>query len=176
MKPKLIIMTGNIASGKTTWIRNFMQDKSCTELAPRESYMVVSLDAIRSMFGAGENVWDKNLEPIVKSIGLNIMMALMAKNRNIIVDETNMQLGDRARWLDVTNWHNRIGYDYHTISAIMPYVNRHESLNRRMDGQKLAWGFNREKWDEIWSRKDDIYVEPKHSEGFNEIWRLQNIT
>jgi len=164
-KPKLIIMVGNIASGKTTWIKSL--------LVANPTYRVVSLDAIRRMFGGGKYAYDLTLEPLIESIGLAIIMKLMAKGINIVMDETNETLGERARWLNVTNWHNRIGYDYQTIAAVMPFVDRHESLDRRMKGRDLAWGFDRQVWDTVWSRKDDLYIKPKHSEGFDEIWEAQ---
>jgi len=61
MKLTALIMVGNVASGKTTWIKNFLatqkdlvaEGKSCP-------WAVVSKDAIRRMIGGGEYVYDEN--------------------------------------------------------------------------------------------------------------------
>lgn len=170
MKPKLIIMVGNIASGKSTWIRRVLD----TNLFNDDKYIVVSKDAIRRMIGAGKYVFNEKLEPAIHTSAIDMVANFMRLDINIIIDETNMDKATREILLILTTkFRPALGYEYHTIAAVVPYLERGSSLDRRMAGKELAWGHCRKVWAEVWDRKNTAYEEPKRSEGFDEIWKIQ---
>ena len=47
---KIIVLVGNIGSGKTTWIKKFLKKT-------KGKYVVVSRDAIRYMMGGGKYIF-----------------------------------------------------------------------------------------------------------------------
>jgi hypothetical protein len=159
-------MVGNIATGKTSWIKKYLARQQAG------STVVISKDAIRRMIGGGEYIYDESLEPIIHRLTIDMTLRFMTHNKNVIYDETNESIEIRSPWLWLTKHKNRIGYDYHTVAAIMPKVEMDVSLNRRMAESPYTWGCGRDVWEMVWKRKDGLYQEPKRSEGFDEIWNL----
>lgn len=166
MNPELIIMVGNIASGKSTWIKRFLASDA------GRSYIAVSKDALRIMMGGGNYNFDENLEPLIHAITIETIMILMAEGRNIIYDETNMDVGSRQQILLLTKkFNHNLGYDYHIKAVVMPKLIKFASLLRKF--HFIARNPNQEQdlevWEKVWERKDKLFVTPTFDEGFDNI-------
>lgn len=168
LKPKLIIMVGNIASGKTTWIKQFLSEDNSDE----GKWVVLSKDDLRRMLGAGSYLWDEQLEPIIHTSFIDILGNFMQQNINVILDETNMGKETRDLYLDFTKYRVSHGYDYKTIAVIMPKISREKAIQRRCRNKDSAWGFSASIWRNVWERKQDKFEMPTKEEGFDEIWEI----
>lgn len=163
MNPELIIMVGNIASGKSTYIEKFLVEQDEQD----KQYLVVSKDAIRRMFGGGGYLFDEKLESLVHDCIIEIIRNLMYAKANIIIDETNMRIATRLPFIKLAD-----SFFYDKIALIVPEVSLEESLKRRCGDADSAWGYSKEVWAEVWNRKKNNYEEPTEEEGFNKIIRI----
>lgn len=162
MSRKLIILVGNVASGKTTWIKEYL--KYAKKI--NETTIVLSKDAIRRMMGAGDYVWDKSLESTVHDCLIEMMRMFMFTKINIIYDETNMRKTTRSNYLHMANL---LGYE--AIAVLMHHITLDETIRRRCQNKDSAWGFSKEVWSKVYKRKNRAFDEPTVDEGFKEIWR-----
>jgi len=150
---KLILVVGNIGSGKSTYIKT------------RNDCIVVSRDSLRYMFGNGSYIFDKKLEPAVHAGTVTIVEELMQSGVNIILDEVNVSKRLRFYYVNLANQ-----YGYTKEAIILPKLDKETSLNRRM--QNPHGHPNREKWAEVWDMFDKLYEEPIKEEGFDVVVRL----
>ena len=75
---KMLILSGIPASGKTTWAREFIQDKS--------DWIIVNRDSIRNMFGI---YWLPDREQLVTDSEFAMIDLGFRHGFNVIVDDTN---------------------------------------------------------------------------------------
>lgn len=148
--PNLIMLVGNIGSGKSTFVK---------ELTKR-GYIVVSRDALRIMVGGGKYVFDVDLEPEIFRIERYALRVLSDFGHNIVIDETNMSLTIRGRHLDCIK-----DKGYRKIAIIMPKLSKEESITRRLEDNHGDNG--RQVWGDVWDRFDKIYTAPTKEEGFD---------
>lgn len=164
VKPKLLIMVGNIVSGKFTWIKKFL------ELDRGKDFVVVSKDDLRRMIGAGRYVFDEKLEPIIHSCFIDILGNFMSKGINIICDETNMDKDTRSGFLHLAH-----GYKYEAIAVVI-FNPSEEEIKKRIALREghLEWAAtSKEIWMEIWKRKQALYQELTKEEEFNSICKIK---
>ena len=150
--PNLIMMVGNIGSGKSTLVKQLT----------KQGYMVISRDALRYMFGGGEYLFDVDLEPEVFKLEKYALKLLSDFTYDIIIDETNMSAIGRKRYFDIVK-----DQGYTKTAIVMPKFSKIESVERRMEanhgnGTAIVWG-------EVWERFNNVYVEPTKNEGFDKI-------
>ena len=150
--PKLIMMVGNIGSGKSTLVKHLTS----------KGYIAISMDALRYMVGGGEYLFDEDLEPSIFRIEKHALRELSDSGYDIILDETNVSLAIRE--------HHRACVEekgYEIIAIVMPRLSKETSVKRRM---QQSHGYDGpEVWGEVWERFDKKYVEPTIAEGFNKI-------
>jgi len=159
LNPRLIIMVGNIVSGKTTWIKQ-------NRVVERE-YVVLSKDAIRRMLGAGTYIYDEKLEPVIHESLISMLHHFMRQNINIILDETNMNRDTRNQYLFLTKNCSSLGYDYETTAIVVQNPSKEEVLERIIRRRnKLEWARTPpEVWMEVWERKQSKFEMPTKEEG-----------
>lgn len=121
--PELIMMVGAPATGKTTMIRQLLNDN------PEKDYVVLSTDDIFMLLGAEKGLtYDQAFNTIsfkkVNSKFFNDLRQAINNDRNIIIDQTNMSKKSRARKL------NLLSKKYKKIAYVFQ-VDR-EELNRRL--------------------------------------------
>jgi predicted kinase len=80
--PRLIMLKGLPASGKTTWAKEFI---AC---GPKNSAKRVNKDDLRDMLDNGE--WSKGNEEMVLAIRNYIIMKALANGKHVVVDDTNL--------------------------------------------------------------------------------------
>ena len=149
---KLMILVGNVGSGKTT----------LTQELVKLGYNVISRDALRYMIGGGKYVFDPVTEKIIKKIALSMLRQMVQKKLDILIDATNMSVFQREEMLAIANKVN-----YNTIAYVLPKLSKKESINRKLLNN---YGDTSKKvWDEIWDNFNNMYQEPTHEEGFDKI-------
>ena len=73
-------MVGNVGSGKTTWIKQYLQNKNEIQLTT----FVVSKDDIRKMLSGGGYVFDELLEPAIDTWDKHMISTLLNLGKNVI--------------------------------------------------------------------------------------------
>ena len=129
---KLIIMCGLIGSGKTTWIKEYLQEHPDT--------LVISKDDIRRMLHGGEYIYDSELEVRVQFIVDDTLAELNHLSRDIILDECHLERVDRL--LSGMDTENR----FTTIVYFTPKDKKFH-VDRRMTN---SYGVSRAKWEEVY--------------------------
>jgi len=157
-KPEIVILVGNIGSGKTTLINKILKKGF--------SHVVISRDDLRYMIGAGRYRFDRRIEPIIWKSEEDLVKNFMIAKENIIVDEVGISKLLRKRYIKLAK---KFGY---TITVIeMPKYSKRVCVNRRMknphqqDDKKL--------WESIWEKFDNWYEKPTKKEGINKIIRIK---
>lgn len=152
---KILIMVGNIGSGKTTWIKKFLKKT-------KEKYVVMSRDDIRYMIGGGTYVFDLELEPAVWESEKQIIKTFMKLGINIIVDEVGVSPKMRKRYIKLANQ-----FKYKKYVIKLPYLSQRISVNRRMKNPHQQP--NRKLWEDVWTKFDKVYDYPNKKEGFHQV-------
>ena len=155
--PKLIILVGNIGSGKSTL---------CSEYAQKR-YIIISRDALRYMIGNGRYRFDLKIESAVWSSELHIVEEFMRLGVNLVIDEVGLTRRMRSRYLVLAKL-----YQYDSVAIILPSLSMKQSVDRRMKdphGQP-----DRKLWEDVWLRFDSVYEEPTCKEGFKQVIRKRH--
>lgn len=155
MNKELIILVGNIGSGKTT---------ICKKLV-KEGNVIVSRDDMRYSLGAGDYLFNEKTEIAIELAINNLVETLCLMNFNIVIDETNMTKKDRQYYITVGK-----NFGYNITAMILPKLSKKESVERRL--QNNHGDTPKSIWKEVWKRKNKEYEEPTEVEGFNQIIKL----
>jgi len=140
MTKELIILVGNIGSGKTT---------TCKELV-KKGYIVVSRDALRYMMGSGQYVFNPEIEQAIAQSAYQIVENFMdADVKKVVVDEVNINWNLRDRYLCLAD-----EYGYKKTAIVMPYLNKKESVARRMKDPHGQ--FDKKVWEGVYDRFDKM--------------------
>ena len=152
-KPKkLIILVGNIGSGKSTITKRYI----------KEGFICVSRDGLRYMIGGGQYIFNENLEPIVWDTELYIFKQLLKKGVNIIVDGAEINRSIRERYIHLAKQ-----YGYIIEALVLPKLSRSKCVKNRMKnphGQP-----DPQLWKQVWNRFHKMYEKPKFDEGIDLI-------
>ena len=152
---ELIILIGNIGSGKTT----------VTKKLAKEGYVVVSRDAFRYMLGGGNYIFKPELEPIVHGMNIDCLIRCLQAGLDVVIDETNVSRSMRKRYTELGK-----DYGYKIITIEMPRLSMRTCVSRRMKdphGQP-----DRKLWEGVWKKFDERYQYPTYTEGFDNILKL----
>lgn len=156
MKTKhLIILVGNIGSGKTTYVKKYQE----------QGYIVISRDSLRYGIGGGKYIFNLNYENIIWATELDMFNKFLELEENIIIDEIGLNRKIRRRYI---SYAIKKGYNITVIE--MPKFSMEESVDRRMTnphGQD-----DRELWNGIWKNFNEMYEEPNLNEGIDQIIKV----
>lgn len=154
---KLIILVGNIGSGKSTISRKFY----------KQGFLVVNADTIRTMLGGGEYVFDFGLEDkFVHKVVEFAIDKLFELKKDFLVDETMVKRKYRTSLIKKAKDHG-----YEVIGVVMPNWGKDVQVDRRMASEPR--GYTRESWADVWEKIDKAYEEPLQEEGFDLIVNLR---
>ena len=152
VKPKMIILVGNIGSGKSTYCKHLV----------KKGYKILSRDALRYMIGNGKYTFNLDIEPALRDAFNHLVERFCKHGVKIVIDETNVSVESRMDYL-ASGW----CYDYSVEAHLLPPVCKEISVDRRManpHGQN-----DRAVWESVYEKFDSIYEEPTLEEGFDAI-------
>jgi predicted kinase len=154
-KQELIMMVGNIGSGKSTLTKQYVE----------KGYIVISRDSLRYMLGGGKYIFDCCLETHIKKGVILLLQEFLKSGRNIIWDETNMSSKTRKPIILLCK-----KYNYNISAVIFPILPMKVCVKRRMSCPH--GNFTEAVWKRVWTMFDSIYEEPTKKEGFDKIiWK-----
>lgn len=155
MNKNLIILIGNIGSGKSTYAKRYQ----------KLGYIVIARDQLRYAIGGGNYIFNKFYEPIIWRTELDFYKRFIDIRRNIIVDEVGINKKMRKRYI---RYAKKRGYK---ITAIeMPKFCMGEAVNRRMINPHGQYDYKL--WCQVWANFDGLYEEPSRKEGFGRIIKV----
>ena len=150
-----VVLVGNIGSGKSTFARGLIE----------AGYIAVSRDQVRYALGEGQYIFKPEYESAVHSINMCMFRQFMALETNILVDETNVSVVCRENYVWAAK--NR---GYKVIAVELPRYDKEESIKRRMASNHGK--FDRNVWENVWTRFDSRYVSPTVAEGFDAVIKI----
>jgi len=156
IKPEIVLLVGNIGSGKTTLVKRI--------LSKGFSHVVISRDALRYMIGAGRYRFDSNIESAIWDSELNIVKNFMNLKQNLLIDEVGLSKSMRKRYIDLAKQ-----FDYDVTVIELPKFSKRVSVNHRMKDPHQCP--DRKLWEGVWEKFDKLYERPTKSEGFAKIIR-----
>ncbi len=156
-KPKegrmnLYILVGNISTGKSTFVKHFLQR--------HPKVVCISRDALRYMIGGGEYIFNENLEWSIFDAELYIIESFMKSGLDVIIDEVSISKKMRAAYINLAK-----GYNYSTIALIIPKISKQLCVDRRMKDSDR--GTPREVWEDVWDKFNNQFETPTIEEGFD---------
>lgn len=155
MEKNLVILIGNIGSGKTTFSKALID----------AGYISVSRDQIRYAIGNGKYTFEPEYEGAVHDITMCMFYKFMALEKNLIIDETNVTAAGRENFI----WSAK-NRGYKVIAVEMPKYSREESVQRRLAANHGQFGT--EVWEMVYNRFSGRYAAPTIEEGFDAIVSL----
>jgi len=160
MISKLLILVGNIGSGKSTFAKDFCK---------KNNYICISRDSLRSMIGVGEYIFNTSYEPYLKKAMLELVERFMRGRFNIVIDEVNISRSSRAPLLALAR-----SFAYQPVAYVLPELHKEESVARRLSANH--GDERKETWDMIWERFNESYEYPTEEEGFCHVRMLKGDT
>jgi predicted kinase len=148
---KLIILVGNVGSGKSTVAKKYID----------RGFVCISRDGLRYSIGGGKYIFNPFYESTIWDTELFMLRSFMEKGVNLIVDEVGIDKKMRKRYIKCAK-----EYDYRVTAIIMPKLSVEESIKQRMNNPR---GFHEKIWERVWNEFDAAYEEPEKHEGFDEI-------
>lgn len=162
--PKLIMLVGIPASGKSTWTEQFLAKHDNAE-----SWVSVSSDAFIDKYAADKGItYDEAFNAVPFKTFDSQYRALfrqsLNKKNNIILDRTHVSPNSRRKML------SQIPKEYEVV-AVAFELDRDE-INRRLEARRIATG----KYipASVIDNMVDNYVRPSTSEGFSNVQLITN--
>lgn len=149
----LIVLVGNIASGKTTLAKEYVD----------KGYVCITRDGLRYSIGCGNYIFNLKYEPVVFKTELFLLEEFMKLGINIIIDEVGINNSHRARYLALATY-----YKYKTTAMILPEITKEEALRRRAK-QNTHGNQSTKVWDKVWDKFNAAYHRPSKEEGFDRV-------
>jgi len=154
MNNHLIILTGNIGTGKSTLAKEYV----------KKGYYVISRDALRYMIGGGNYRFEEENEPLIHESEIAILEAYMCSVMPIIVDEVGINKLSRRKYIALAKF-----YNYKITVIVLPKISLKETLRRKL---KVTHGQGSNVWTMVYNKFKKQYEKPTIKEGIDEIiWR-----
>jgi predicted kinase len=153
---QLIIMVGNIGTGKSTYAKKYQ----------KQDYIIISRDQLRYAIGNGQYVYNKTYEPIIWKSELYFFKRFVDAGANIVIDGANITKLIRRRYISYAKKE-----DYNITIIEMPRLIIDEAVKNRM---KDPHGQPDERlWSKIWNKFESLYETPTIGEGVNKVIQLE---
>ena len=153
MTKELIILVGNIGSGKSTFTKKVQENRQ---------YVVISRDSLRYGIGGGNYVFNLEYESIIWDTELFLFRSFVRQEVPIIIDEVGVTKEMRKRYINFAKLHG-----YFIQAVILPRISMEECVDRRMNDPHGQ--YDRKLWEKLWSKFNSMYEEPTLAEGFDRI-------
>ena len=155
MNKELIILVGNIGSGKSTLTKKYQ----------KKGYVVIARDWLRKAIGGGEYIFNIEYEPIIFKTEIELYKKFLLLEKNIIIDEVGITKSLRGRYITLAK-----KYNYKITCIVLPKLSKNLSVKRRLQDNHGDTG--KGIWEEIWERFNQSYQKPSIKEGFDKIVKL----
>ena len=149
---ELILIVGNIGSGKTTIAMKYQ----------KKGHVIISRDTLRYGIGGGKYIFNKEYEPLILDIAHTMAKKFIKLGVNLIIDEVNVAQEWRDFYINLAK-----KYGYKVTCILMPRLNQKDSVDRRM--KNPHGNFPRELWEKIWTNFYTKYKTPSIEEGIDVI-------
>ena len=156
MSKKLIIIIGNIGSGKSTY----------TERYQKKDYVIIARDSFRYGLGGGKYVFNYEYEPIVWKTELYMFRKFVEAGVNIVIDEVGLSKNMRKRYIPYAKKNG-----YKIIAIEMPRFSMDEAVSRRMTNPHGQSDIKL--WEQVWTKFNSMYEVPSKDEGIDEIIKVK---
>lgn len=158
MTPKIYVLVGMIASGKSTYCKN----------AAKSGQVIMNDDAIVNMLHADDyTLYDKKLKILYKSIENNIISLGLCMGRTVVIDRgLNVSKSARQRWIAIAR-----SFDVPCEAIIFPKVDNAVHARRRFES--ASRGHSYDYWLKVATEHDKQYEEPASVEGFDKVHHIQ---
>jgi len=150
----LVMLIGNIASGKSTMAKRF--DKA--------GYLCVSSDSIRYMFHPNEYIFGADQEYAVHTTEVSAVRSIMELGFNVCVDDAGSSIKDRREWMIELAKQN----GYKVIAVKMPNLAKHVSVRRRLKSNHGK--YDKKRWEQVYDMFQKTNCPPTIKEGFYGIY------
>lgn len=153
MKPKIHVLIGMIASGKSTYCQS----------AAKAGILSMNDDAIvQLLHGSDYSLYDKNLKILYKSIETSIVSLCLCQGKIVAIDRgVNISVASRKRWIAIAH-----SYDVPCEAIVFPKDTPEVHAARRAkDGR----GHDYDYWLWVATRHNSSYNVPSLDEGFDKI-------
>jgi len=143
---KAFILVGYPGSGKSTW-------------AKERSAVIINRDSLRTMI-YGKYSFKTEDELLIREMSESCAWAAMNHSRDIIIDDTNLTIGTRAKWIESFK---RMDY---RVTFVYFQTDMETCISRRgVEGK----GFSEEYWRKIINGMSTIFTSPSVKEGADEL-------
>ncbi len=149
---KLILMVGNIGSGKS-FLASKLAKKGC---------VVVNMDNIQQNLAGGEyGLYDFAKRDIYYAIETSAIETALKQGFEVVVDRTNMDKKTRKRYIELGKKYTDkiVCYDYGAGSQ--------QELKRRLENSQ---GVPNSQWSEVFNMMRKKYERPDLVEGFSNVY------
>ena len=157
---KLILMVGNIGTGKTTTASEFMSNS--------RDILCVSDDDLALMLNAGyygPDIWTDKHWPLYSKLKRGIAREALQHGFDIIIDGTHMSVSRRKDFIDIAK-----EFDASIIVYLHTYPN---GLERRLAEPRTST--SPEVWVKVYKDLEQIYERPSLDEGIDSIIEVKGI-
>jgi len=154
MMPKLQVLVGMIASGKSTYCKN----------AARAGALCVNDDAIVNMLhGDDYTLYDKALKVLYKTVENQVIGTALALGRTVIVDRgLNVSVTGRKRWLALAR-------SFDVPCEALLFKNEGPSVHARRRADNDLRGHDYAYWLKVANTHNALFIAPSLEEGFEAI-------
>ncbi len=152
----LIILIGNIGSGKSTYISKYQ----------KKGYVTIVRDQLRYAIGGGQYIFNYDYEPIVWKTELYMFKKFIDLGTAVIIDEVGVTKQMRKRYIPYAKKNG-----YKIIAIEMPRFGMNEAVTRRMTNPHGQPDWNL--WNQVWTKFERMYEEPNKREGFDKIIKVK---
>lgn len=157
------ILIGLPGSGKSTWASEKTEDDETGAL-------IVCRDDLRTMFNPNYGV-TKSIEPIVMKTAEYAIHQVLLKDKDLIIDETNITIKRRKSWINHVKaiWMATIATSLRVSDPIIHFIDFSDitdTLDRRMNESR---GLTRQKWGSV-IRGMKKSLQPVDSSEEYDVW------
>ena len=154
MNNKIFMLIGNIASGKSTWCKQFKSTHLET--------IIINDDAVVELIEGDEHGYSQKFKRLYKSIEDAILRTGIFLGVDIIVDRPHMSETSRKRVLGIAS-----SLDIPVIAVMFKVELPEIHAKRRFDNNSR--GHDYDDWLKVAHKKNKEFVQPTLKEGFYEI-------
>lgn len=152
MNKILLVLVGNIGSGKSTFTKALVE----------KDFVVISRDSLRYAIGAGRYICTPKYEPTIHQLHVTLLNNFMRLGSNIVIDSTNISRVARKNYIEEGHENN-----YKVIAIELPRYSKEVSVTRRLSQNHGTVSGTH--WEDIWERFNNRYQSPTKEEGFDHV-------